>query len=129
MPGRYNGIIKERKHTMFEIDLRILQKMTDELQNCERRLKAQEQELGQTIRNLNHIEMEGMDRTRDSLTKRLEDLRQETRKVRAMRQALEKICVFYEQSESRNEGLFEEKNGTDVVWQTVRLTAIRNMLR
>ena len=61
------------------------QKMTDELQTCERRLKAQEQELGQTIRNLNHIEMEGMDRTRDSLTKRLEDLRQETRKVRAMR--------------------------------------------
>ena len=114
---------------MFEIDLRILQKMTDELQNCERRLKAQEQELGQTIRNLNHIEMEGMDRTRDSLTKRFEDLRQETRKVRAMRQALEKICVFYEQSESRNEGLFEEKNGTDVVWQTVRLTGIRNMLR
>ena len=46
-----------------------------------------------------------------------------------MRQALEKICVFYEQSESRNEGLFEEKNGTDVVWQTVRLTGIRNMLR
>ena len=52
MPGRYNGINKERKHTMFEIDLRILQKMTDELQNCERRLKAQEQGPGEDLRFL-----------------------------------------------------------------------------
>lgn len=129
MPERYNGIIKERKYKMFEIDLRILKKMTDELGNCEKRLVKQAEQLALTISSLHRIEMEGMDRAREGLRKRLEDLRTEIRKVRSMRQALERICLCYEQCEEKTEGLFEEQTGVSVVWQTVRLTGIRNLLR
>ena len=113
---------------MFEIDLMIIRKMTDELHKCERQLRAQSDTLENTMRLLDRLETDGMERVRRNLTRQSENLRQEVQNVRSLCQALDKICRCYEQSETRAENLFEEQSSPGTVWQAVRLIDIRNIL-
>ena len=114
---------------MLAVDLVIMQRMTTELESCEKRLKFDSARLEDTIRQLNRLQQKGMDQVRYTLRRRLTDLQEQTRMVRSMHQVLGRITDSYRDSERRVQSRFDGPLFPKTVWQVFPIAPLHILVR